>query len=84
MAVFAAIGLVGNLAGVAFLYRSRDASLNLRGAFLEVATDTATSIGVLAAAAVIAFTDFLRADPLVSVLIGLVILPRSVRLLRAA
>jgi cobalt-zinc-cadmium efflux system protein len=46
--------------------------------------DTATSVGVLAAAAVIATTGFLRADPLISVLIGLVILPRAIRLLRAA
>ncbi|GAA0735775.1 cation diffusion facilitator family transporter [Dactylosporangium roseum] len=84
MAVFAVAGLLGNLAGVALLYRARDASLNLRGAFLEVATDTATSAGVLAAAAVIAATGFTRADPIVSILIGLVIVPRAVRLLREA
>ncbi len=84
MAVFAAIGLVGNLVAVAFLYRSRDASLNLRGAFLEVATDTVTSVGVLAGAAVIALTGFERADPLISMAIGLVILPRALRLLRDA
>ena len=84
MALFAAIGLVGNLVALAFLYRARAASLNMRGAFLEVATDTATSVGVLAAAAVIALTGFTRADALVSVVIGAVILPRAVRLLREA
>jgi cobalt-zinc-cadmium efflux system protein len=84
MALFAAIGLVGNVVGLAFLFRSRGASLNLRGAYLEVATDTATSVGVLVAAGVIALTGFVRADPLVSVVIGLVILPRAVKLLRAA
>lgn len=84
MALFAAIGLVGNLVGVALLYRSRHASLNLRGAFLEVATDTATSVGVLAAAAVVTLTDFTRADPLISMVIGLVIAPRALRLLRDA
>lgn len=84
MALFAAVGLVGNLVGLALLYRARQASLNLRGAFLEVATDTATSVGVLVAAGIIAWTGFTRADPLVSVLIGLVILPRALRLLRAA
>ncbi|MCZ7379856.1 cation diffusion facilitator family transporter [Micromonospora sp. WMMC250] len=84
MAVFGAIGLVGNLVAVALLYRARDASLNMRGAFLEVATDTATSVGVLAAAAVIALTDFTRADAMVSLLIGLVIAPRALRLLRDA
>jgi cobalt-zinc-cadmium efflux system protein len=84
MALFAAIGLAGNLVALAFLYRARAASLNMRGAFLEVATDTATSVGVLAAAAVIALTGFTRADALVSVVIGAVILPRAVRLLREA
>jgi cobalt-zinc-cadmium efflux system protein len=84
MALFAAVGLVGNLVGLVFLFRSRRASLNLRGAFLEVATDTATSVGVLAAAAVIALTGFARADALISMGIGVVILPRAVRLLRAA
>ncbi len=84
MAVFGAIGLIGNLAAVALLYRARDASLNMRGAFLEVATDTVTSVGVLAAAAVIALTGFTRADAIVSILIGLIIAPRAVRLLREA
>src|SRR5688572_3934104 len=70
MAVFGVVGLAGNLVGVALLYGARNASLNLRGAFLEVATDTATSVGVLAAAAVIATTGFTRADAIVSILIG--------------
>ncbi|MEQ4203762.1 cation diffusion facilitator family transporter [Actinopolymorpha sp. B9G3] len=84
MAVFGAIGLAGNLVGVALLYRARAASLNLRGAFLEVATDSATSVGVLVAAGVIAVTGFTRADALVSMAIGFVIVPRALRLLREA
>ncbi|GLY03914.1 MULTISPECIES: cation diffusion facilitator family transporter [Actinoplanes] len=84
MALFGAIGLVGNLLAMALLFRARDASLNMRGAFLEVATDTATSVGVLAAAAVIALTGFTRADAIVSILIGLIIAPRALRLLREA
>jgi len=84
MAIFGAIALVGNAVGVVLLFRIRDASLNMRGAFLEVATDTATSVGVLAAAAVIATTGFERADPIVSIVIGLVIVPRALRLLRDA
>jgi cobalt-zinc-cadmium efflux system protein len=84
MALFGAIGLAGNLVGVALLYRARDASLNLRGAFLEVAADSATSVGVLVAAGVIAVTGFTRADALVSLAIGFVIVPRALRLLREA
>ncbi|MEV4132804.1 cation diffusion facilitator family transporter [Dactylosporangium sp. NPDC049742] len=84
MALFGFIGLAGNLVGVALLWRARNASLNMRGAFLEVATDAATSVGVLVTAGVIAATGFNRADAIVSVLIGLVIAPRAVRLLREA
>ncbi|GAA1401093.1 cation diffusion facilitator family transporter [Catellatospora coxensis] len=84
MALFAVIGLVGNAIGIAILYRVRDASLNMRGAFLEVATDTATSVGVLVAAAVIAWTGYTQADAIVSIVIGLVIVPRALKLLRAA
>ncbi|MGC4938681.1 cation diffusion facilitator family transporter [Kribbella sp. DT2] len=84
MAIFGAIGLIGNLVGVALLYRARTASLNLRGAFLEVATDSATSVGVLVAALVIALTGFTRADAIVSLLIGAIIVPRALKLLRDA
>jgi cobalt-zinc-cadmium efflux system protein len=84
MGLFAAVALAGNLVGVGLLYRARHSGLNLRGAFLEVATDTATSVGVLGAAAVIALTGFTRADAIVSIVIGLVIVPRAVRLLRDA
>lgn len=84
MALFAVIGLVGNAIGIAILYRVRDASLNMRGAFLEVATDTATSVGVIVAAAVIAWTGYTQADAIVSIVIGLVIVPRALKLLRAA
>jgi cobalt-zinc-cadmium efflux system protein len=84
MALFGAIGLAGNLVGVALLYRARNTGLNMRGAFLEVATDAATSVGVIAAAVVIAATGFSRADAIVSLLIGLVIVPRALRLLREA
>ncbi|WP_020389653.1 cation diffusion facilitator family transporter [Kribbella catacumbae] len=84
MAIFGAIGLIGNLIGVALLYRARTASLNMRGAFLEVATDSATSVGVLVAALVIALTGFTRADAIVSLLIGAIIIPRALKLLREA
>jgi cobalt-zinc-cadmium efflux system protein len=84
MALFGAIGLLGNLVAVALLFKARSASLNMRGAFLEVATDSATSVGVLGAALIIQLTGFTRIDPIVSLLIGLVIVPRAVRLLREA
>jgi cobalt-zinc-cadmium efflux system protein len=66
------------------LRRGQAESLNLRGAYLEVLGDLLGSAAVLIAAAAIALTDFQAADPIASALIGLLILPRTLRLLREA
>ena len=82
MLVFGAVGLAGNVVGILVLARGRAASLNMRAAFLEVVADALGSVAVLVAALVIATTGWLRADALASVAIGLLILPRTVALLR--
>ena len=82
MAMFAVLGLVGNLVGLAVLAGGRHDSLNLRAAFLEVANDALGSVAVLAAAAVIALTGWDRTDAVASLLIGALILPRTWKLLR--
>lgn len=82
--LFGAIGLVGNLAAVAVLFRGRAHDLNARGAFLEVASDALGSIGVVAAGAVIALTGWTRADAVAAILVGALILPRTLLLLRDA
>ena len=82
MVVFGAVGLAGNILAILVLARSRSSNLNLRAAFLEVVNDALGSVAVLVAAVVIATTGWQRADPAVSILIGLLILPRTVALLR--
>ncbi len=82
MLVFGAVGLAGNLVGVGVLAGAGRHDLNLRAAFLEVVNDALGSAAVLVAAGVIALTGWLRADAVVSVLIGLLIVPRTWRLLR--
>jgi cobalt-zinc-cadmium efflux system protein len=82
MLVFGAVGLLGNLAGMLVLAEHRRSSLITRAAFLEVLSDALGSVAVLAAAVVIAVTGWLRADAVVSLLIGGLILPRTLRLLR--
>ena len=77
-------GLVVNLIGARLLHGGAGESLNVRGAFLEVLSDLAASLGVIAAAAIIAVTGWWQADPLISVGIGLFILPRTWRLLKGA
>ncbi|WP_120522612.1 cation diffusion facilitator family transporter [Arthrobacter celericrescens] len=78
----AILGAVANLVSLLILRGSQEESLNLRGAYLEVLGDLLGSIAVIAAAVVIMFTDFQAADPIASILIALMILPRAWHLLR--
>lgn len=82
MLVVAGIGLVVNLASVRILRGGAGESLNIRGAYFEVLSDTLSSAGVIAAGVVMLATGWYYADPIVSALIGLFILPRTWRLLR--
>jgi len=79
------IGLIGvavNLAAGLILFRGRSGNLNVEAAFRHVVADLLGSIGVVAAAVVILATGWLEADPLVSVLIGVLILVSSWSILR--
>ncbi|MFB7569843.1 cation diffusion facilitator family transporter [Streptomyces sp. NPDC093064] len=82
MIVFGAIGLVANSISLMLLMRGQKESLNVRGAFLEVAADALGSVAVMISAAVILLTGWQAADPVASLLIGLLIVPRTFRLLR--
>jgi cobalt-zinc-cadmium efflux system protein len=81
---FAIVGLVANAVSLALLSRRRRASLNMRGAYLEVLSDLMGSAAVVVAAVVVLATGFTRADPAASLLIAAMILPRSFSLLREA
>jgi cobalt-zinc-cadmium efflux system protein len=58
--------------------------LNLHGAYLEVLADTIGSAGVIAAGVIIQITGFYLADPLISIGIVALILPRTWLLLKKA
>jgi len=80
--VFGVIGLLGNVASIAVLASGRAANMNMRAAFLEVLNDALGSVAVIAAALVIALTGFQFADAIAAIVIGALILPRAVLLLR--
>src|SRR3989304_1281031 len=82
-----AVALIGLGANAVSLFLLRDAqreSLNIRGAYLEVMGDFAGSAAVIVTAIVITLTGWTTADAVASVLIGLLILPRTFGLLREA
>lgn len=82
MVAFGVIGVVGNVIGIAVLVAVRSESLNMRAAFLEVVNDALGSLAVLIAALLIAVAGWLRADALASLLIGALIIPRTLKILR--
>jgi cobalt-zinc-cadmium efflux system protein len=99
MLVIAAIGLILNLAVVFILKGGMHAQhdhrheheagehaedLNVKSAFLHVLGDAAASVGVILAAVIMMQTGWLWVDPLMSVLIGLLILVSSWRVLKSS
>ena len=82
MLAIATLGLIVNLISMRLLSSGKDASLNVKGAYLEVWSDMLGSVGVIAAAAVIWFTGWVWVDSIIAVLIGLWVLPRTWVLLR--
>ncbi|EST38387.1 cation transporter [Streptomycetaceae bacterium MP113-05] len=82
--VFGVVGLAANSVSLALLLRGRRESLNVRGAFLEVTADTLGSLAVIVSAVAVTLTGWEAADPIASLLIGLMIVPRTVRLAREA
>ena len=84
MLAVALLGLVANGVSLYLLRQGQAASLNMRGAYLEVMGDFAGSAAVIVAALVIAATGWTQADALASAAIGILILPRTFGLLREA
>lgn len=80
--VFGVVGLVANMISLSLLMRGQKDSLNVRGAFLEVMADALGSLAVIVAAVLILTTGWQAADPIASLVIGLMIVPRTVKLLR--
>ncbi|MFC9594306.1 cation diffusion facilitator family transporter [Streptomyces sp. NPDC056944] len=79
---FAVVGLVANVISLSLLMRGQKESLNVRGAYLEVLADALGSVTVIIASTIILTTGWQYADPIASIVIGLMIVPRTLKLLR--
>lgn len=84
MIAFGALALAGNTASMLILRHGQAESLNVRGAFLEVFSDMLGGAAIIVSAVVLWTTGFARADAIVAAVIGLLILPRTWKLLRDA
>jgi cobalt-zinc-cadmium efflux system protein len=84
MLVVAMVGLAANGLSLWWLHEAQSKSLNVRGAYLEVLGDLLGSIAVIVAGAVIALTGEAIADPITSLIVAGLIVPRTWLLLREA
>ncbi len=82
MLIIAVLGLMANGLSAVTLSRSKDESLNVKGAFLHVIADTLGSVGAISAGIIMLFTEWYLVDPLFSMMIGVLIFYSSGRLVR--
>jgi cobalt-zinc-cadmium efflux system protein len=74
MIVVAILGAVVNAASALLFLRGRERDLNLRSAFLHLASDAMLAVGVAVAGGVILWTGWLWLDPAVSIALAIAIL----------
>jgi cobalt-zinc-cadmium efflux system protein len=80
--VVASIGLLVNLGSALVLLRAGGSSLNMRGAFLHMASDAAGSAAAIVAGSAVLLWNADRVDPVASILVALLVLWSSWGLLR--
>ncbi|MFA6054563.1 MAG: cation diffusion facilitator family transporter [Thermodesulfovibrionales bacterium] len=83
MLIIAGIGLIGNIL-IALIIGHGHKDLNIKSAWLHVLGDTLSSVGVIISGIIISYTGWLYADPVASILIGIIILFGGVRVIREA
>ena len=82
MLLIGVIGLLANVVSLVILAGGRDANLNMKAAFLEVANDALGSLAVIVAAGAEWALGWSRADAVASLLIAALMAPRALALLR--
>lgn len=75
------VGVIVNVISLRLLKSGADRSINMKAAYLEIMSDMAGLAGVMVSSLVIGMTGWYAADPIVSALIAILILPRTWMLL---
>jgi cobalt-zinc-cadmium efflux system protein len=79
---FAVVGLIANATSLLLLHGGDGSSLNLRGAINEVLADMLGSVLAIGAGVAIWVADWQHADPVASLVIAALIVPRALLLVR--
>jgi len=82
MLLIAVLGLIANGSVALTLLRSRSKSLNIRGALLHVVADILGSVGAISAGLIMFFTSWYQADPIASIMIGVLVFYSSGKIVR--
>jgi len=80
--VVAVVGIAVNLVVLALMARAQRQSLNVRGAYLHIATDLAAFVGTALAGILILATGWNRFDPIASLFVAGLMFAASITLLR--
>ena len=82
MIIIAFLGLLANGLSALALSKSKQESLNVRGAFLHVFADMLGSLGAIFAGLIMFFTDWFQVDSIISIMIGAIIFYSAGKLIR--
>jgi len=74
MLFIAFLGLFANVLSAWVLFESRLDNVNIRGAFLHMSADALGSVGAITAGIIVWITGWMPADPIASIVIGILIL----------
>jgi cobalt-zinc-cadmium efflux system protein len=83
MLIIAGIGLIGNIL-IALILGHSHKDLNIKSAWLHVLGDTLSSVGVIISGVIIFYTGWPYADPVASILIGVIVLFGGIRVVKEA
>jgi cobalt-zinc-cadmium efflux system protein len=82
IAIVAAIGIVINGGSAMLFFKDKDKDINVKSAFLHLASDALVSLGLVVGGVIIHYTQLFWIDPLLSIIICLVIIGSTWSLLK--
>lgn len=77
----ASLGILVNAGSALLFFRDKEHDLNVKGAYLHLATDALVSLGVVVAGIIISYTGWVWLDPVIGIVVALVIMGSTWRLL---